>query len=76
MEQRSDIEPSVVFGPLYPFICDEEIEEIWINSPDRIFVARSGVAELTDLQMTAEQVRDLVERMLNAGRINTPTLSA
>ena len=53
-------------GALQPFMDDPEIEEIWINSPDRIFVARSGVAELTDLQMTAEQVRDLVERMLNA----------
>lgn len=52
-------------GALQPFMDDPSIEEIWINSPDRIFIARSGVAELTDLQMTAEQVRDLVERMLN-----------
>lgn len=52
-------------GALQPFMDDPDIEEIWINSPSRIFVARSGVAELTDVQMTAEQVRDLVERMLN-----------
>ena len=64
MEQRSDIEPSVVFGPLYPFICDEEIEEIWINSPERIFIAKNGRSELTNLILTANEVRDLVERTL------------
>lgn len=64
MEQRSEIEPSVVFGPLYPFICDEQIEEIWINSPERIFIARKGVSELTNLILSANEVRDLVERTL------------
>ena len=64
MEQRSDIEPSVVFGPLYPFICDEEIEEIWINSPERIFIAKRGRSELTNLILTANEVRDLVDRTL------------
>jgi len=64
MEQRSEIEPSVVFGPLFPFICDEQIEEIWINSPERIFIARHGKSELTNLILTANEVRDLVDRTL------------
>lgn len=64
MEQTSEIEPSVVFGPLYPFICDEAIEEIWINSPERIFIARHGKSELTNLILTANEVRDLVDRTL------------
>lgn len=53
-------------GPLQPFMDDPSIEEIWINSPENIFVARSGVSEKTTLIMTAEQVRDVVERMLHA----------
>jgi len=64
MEKRSEIEPSVVFGPLYPFICDEQIEEIWINSPERIFVARKGKSELTNLILSTNEVRDLVDRTL------------
>lgn len=64
MEQRSEIEPSVVFGPLYPFICDEQIEEIWINSPERIFIARKGISELTNLILSSNDVKDLVERTL------------
>jgi pilus assembly protein CpaF len=44
---------------------DPTIEEIWINTPSRVFVARSGVAELTNVVLTANQVRDLVERMLH-----------
>ena len=35
------------FGSLQRFLDDESIEEIWINAPDRVFVARNGVPELT-----------------------------
>lgn len=52
------------FGALQPFFEDETIEEIWVNEPGRIFVARQGVSELTPVVMTAGQVRDVVERML------------
>lgn len=54
------------FGALQPFFDDDTIEEIWINAPDRVFVARNGVTELTSLALTAVQVRDLVERMLQS----------
>ena len=39
---------------------------MWINAPDRIFVARAGVAERTPLILTDTAVRDLVERMLHS----------
>jgi pilus assembly protein CpaF len=54
------------FGVLQPLLDDTSIEEIWINSPAEVFVARNGVPELTNLSMTEVQVRDLVERMLQA----------
>jgi pilus assembly protein CpaF len=41
-----------------------EVEEIWINQPDRVFVARDGRHELTTTILSADDVRDLVERML------------
>src|SRR5690242_1215460 len=37
------------FGPLQPFLDDPEIEEIWINEPGRVFVARRGRSQLTTL---------------------------
>jgi pilus assembly protein CpaF len=52
------------FGPLQPFFEDDSIEEIWINEPGRVFIARHGMSELTPVVMTATQVRDVVERML------------
>ncbi len=52
------------FGSLQPFLDDPSIEEIWINAPDRVFVARSGVSELAPIVFEAHQVRHLVERML------------
>ncbi|MFD6444262.1 CpaF family protein [Promicromonospora sp. NPDC060204] len=52
------------FGPLQPYLDDPEIEEVWLNAPTHVYVARRGVSELTSTVLTDEQVRDLVERML------------
>lgn len=57
-------DPFTNFGPLQNFLDDREIEEIWINAPERIFIARNGESELTTLVLEANEVRDLVERML------------
>lgn len=68
------------FGPLQPFLDDPEIEEIWINDPSRVFVARRGRHELTNLVLTKGQVTELVERMLkSSGRrldVSTPFVDA
>lgn len=57
-------DPFINFGPLQKFLDDQQIEEIWINTPERIFIARNGESELTTLVLEAVEVRDLVERML------------
>ena len=54
------------FGALQPFFDDPEVEEIWINGPDRVFVARDGVPQLTGVALADGEVRDLVERMLQS----------
>ena len=51
-------------GPLQQYLDDPEVEEIWINRPSQVFVARHGVSELTPTILTDAQVRDLVEHML------------
>jgi pilus assembly protein CpaF len=68
------------FGPLQPFLDDPEIEEIWINEPGRVFVARRGRSELTTLILTSDELAELVERMLRtSGRridLSTPFVDA
>ena len=54
------------FGALQPLLDDPGIEEIWLNSPNEIYVARNGESELTSVSLTDQQVRDLVERMLKS----------
>ena len=54
------------FGPLQPFLDDPTVEEIWVNDPSRVFVARQGRHELTNLILTSAQVTELVERMLKS----------
>jgi pilus assembly protein CpaF len=51
-------------GPLQQFLDDPGVEEIWINSPEKVFVARAGVSERVQVSLTAESIRGLVERML------------
>jgi pilus assembly protein CpaF len=68
------------FGPLQPYLDDPEVEEIWINEPTKVFVARHGAHELTTTVLTADEVRDLVEKMLkSSGRrvdLSTPFVDA
>ncbi|MGC0143469.1 CpaF family protein [Pseudactinotalea sp. Z1732] len=70
----------VGLGPLQSYLDDPEIEEIWINEPGKVFIARSGRAELTTTILEADQVQDLVERMLrSSGRrldLSTPFVDA
>lgn len=61
---KSVLDAVAGFGPLQQYFDDPGIEEIWINEPSRVFVARGGVAELTNTILTDDDVRDLVERML------------
>ncbi|KNH17149.1 pilus assembly protein CpaF [Arthrobacter sp. ZBG10] len=68
------------FGVLQPLLDDPSIEEIWLNTPYEIYVARNGESELTSLSLTDQQVRDLVERMLkSSGRrldVSSPFVDA
>jgi pilus assembly protein CpaF len=70
----------VGFGPLQPYLDDPLVEEIWINRPDRVFVARGGKSELTNVILSDQHVAELVEKMLrNSGRrvdLSTPFVDA
>lgn len=69
VEDRAALAKSVLdnvagLGPLQRYLDDPEIEEIWINDPAQVYVARRGESELTPTILSAQQVRDLVEQML------------
>lgn len=51
-------------GPLQRYLDDPTVEEIWVNEPGRVFVARAGRSELTTTILGPGVVEDLVERML------------
>lgn len=61
---KSVLDAVAGFGPLQRYFDAPDIEEIWINEPSKVFVARGGLAELTTTILSADEVRDLVERML------------
>ena len=68
------------FGPLQRYFDDPDVEEIWVNEPEKVFVARHGRSELTTTVLSAAQLADLVERMLRtSGRrldLSTPFVDA
>ena len=63
---RAVLDAVAGFGPLQRYLDDPAVEEIWINEPGKIFVARGGRPELTTTVLTGDEVRDLVERMLKS----------
>jgi pilus assembly protein CpaF len=77
---RSVLDAVAGFGPLQRWLDDPEVEEIWIDQPGKVFVARRGRSELTTTTLTAGEIRDLVERMLRtSGRridISSPFVDA
>lgn len=77
---RSVFDAVAGFGPLQKYLDDPTVEEIWINEPSKVFIARNGRSELTTTVLTADEVRDLVERMLKkTGRridFSTPFVDA
>jgi pilus assembly protein CpaF len=54
------------FGALQRFLDDPTVEEVWINEPSRVFVARNGRHELTNVILSRAEVQELVERMLKS----------
>jgi pilus assembly protein CpaF len=80
LASRAVLDVVAGFGPLQPLLDDRSIEEIWINEPGKVFIARGGRSELTTVILTADQVADLVERMLcTSGRrldLSTPFVDA
>ena len=61
---RAVLDAVAGFGPLQRWLDDPEVEEVWINEPGKVFVARRGRSELTTTVLTAAEVGELVERML------------
>ena len=62
--QRTVFDSLAGFGPLQRYLDDPAVEEIWINQPGKVFIARHGRSELTTTVLGAGELRDLVERML------------
>ena len=80
MAARQVFDAVAGFGPLQKYLDDPTVEEIWVNEPTKVFIARRGVHELTTTILTADEVRDLVEKMLkSSGRrvdLSTPFVEA
>jgi pilus assembly protein CpaF len=63
---RAVLDAVAGYGPLQRWLDDPTVEEIWVNRPDRVFVARGGRSELTTTVLAPGQIAELVERMLEA----------
>jgi pilus assembly protein CpaF len=57
------------YGALDDLLADPAIEEIWINSPSQVFIARNSETQQIPLTISALEIRQAVERMLrDSGR--------
>lgn len=78
--RRAVLDAVAGFGPLQRYLDDPSVEEIWVNEPGKVFIARYGRSELTTTILGEGEARDLVERMLRtSGRrvdLSTPFVDA
>lgn len=78
--RQSVLDAVAGLGPLQRFLDDPEVEEVWVNGPGRVFVARRGRPELTTAILRPGQLEDLVQRVLErTGRrvdLSTPFVDA
>ncbi len=59
------LDEALELGPLEDLLKDETIEEIMVNGPERIFVARRGKMELTDRRFgTTKQLAGIIDRIV------------
>jgi len=70
-EQETDLKTKITnrllgFGQLQELITDETVEEIWVNAPNQVFVAREGKSAITSLILEPGEIQLIVERMLRA----------
>lgn len=49
---------------LNTLMADPSIEEIWINSPEHLFIARAGVSERVPIKLTDAEISLWVEKLL------------
>jgi pilus assembly protein CpaF len=57
------------FGVVEGYLADPLVEEIWINRPDEIFIATSQSVQRVTLELSDDEIRTLVHKMLrNSGR--------
>ena len=53
------------FGPIQPFLDEDDVSEIMVNGPDRVFVERKGKIELSDVTFVDdEHVRRIIEKIV------------
>jgi pilus assembly protein CpaF len=59
------VRDSVGLGPLEELLADPAVEEVMVNSHDRIYVERRGLLEATDVAFESEEeLRNAIERIL------------
>jgi pilus assembly protein CpaF len=54
------------YGALEPFMQDPEVEELWMNEPNILFVHKRGRVERLEIQLDADQQSVAIDRMLRS----------
>jgi len=65
VQLKRNIRSSLVgLGSLDAIFAQEDVEEIWINSPKDIFISRQGISQKLSFSLTEIEVRQVVEKLL------------
>ncbi len=66
MMRRPAIDAAAGLGQLQNLLDDSDVEEIWINRPDEIWIAAAGENKRLEVSLSGAEIESLVERMLRS----------
>ncbi len=54
------------YGPINPLLLDEEVSEVMVNGPKKVYVERKGKIELTDIEFKDnEHVMQIIDKIVS-----------
>ncbi|BAF59632.1 MAG: CpaF family protein [Pelotomaculum sp.] len=59
------VDDAIAFGPITPLLNDPDITEVMVNGPDKVYIEKNGIIQLTDIRFrNNSHVMHVIEKIV------------